>query len=243
MIPLNVIANADDFGLNSSVNKAILYCYEKGYINSTSLMVNCDGFEEAVELTLQNDIIRNVGLHINLAEGKPVTDFVGKAFLTENGEWDIHKTGKKVRFLDSGTALSFYKEIEAQIDRALKAHIPLTHLDAHLHLHTLPGFNQIFLVLAKKHGLKLRLAQSFNEGNLLKFFFRNLLNKKIMAAGCNYSDRFQTVDYFIANSHLWHKNLRVEIMLHPDFNDQSELTDHYLPSDMSNWIRFLLAGR
>jgi predicted glycoside hydrolase/deacetylase ChbG (UPF0249 family) len=239
MIPVNVIANADDFGLNSSVNKAILYCFDKSYINSTSLMVNCDGFEEAVQLILNNDSIVNVGLHTNLAEGKPLTNFSNKIFLTPNGEWDIQQTGKRIKILDSRTKASFYQEIEAQINRALGAGITLTHLDAHLHLHTLPGFSQIFFALAQKYQLKLRLAQSFNQGNVLKFFFRTLSNSKIISSGCNYTDKFQTVDYYIANYKLQSNKKRVEIMLHPDFTGDDRLTDHYQPSDMANWISFL----
>jgi predicted glycoside hydrolase/deacetylase ChbG (UPF0249 family) len=239
MIPLNVIANADDFGLNSSVNKAILQCFEERYINSTSLMVNCEGFEEAVHMILNNDSIINVGLHTNLAEGKPLTNFSNPTFLTQNGEWDIHQTGKKIKILDAATKNSFYQEIEAQINRALHAGVTLTHLDAHLHLHTLPGFSPVFLALAKKYQLKLRLAQSFNEGNLLKFFFRTLSNNRIIAAGFNYTDKFQTVDHYMTNCHLQPDNKLVEIMLHPDFTADAQLTDHYNPSDMTNWISFL----
>ncbi|WPU95694.1 ChbG/HpnK family deacetylase [Mucilaginibacter sabulilitoris] len=239
MIPLNVIANADDFGFNSSVNKAILYCFEERLINSTSLMVNCEGFEEAIQLTLRHESIINVGLHTNLAEGKPLTNFSNKTFLTENGEWNIDQTGKKIKFLDSQTRASFHREIEAQINRALEAGIRLTHLDAHLHLHTLPGFSAIFLALARQYQLKLRLAQSFNEGNFFKFFFRRFLNKKIIAAGCNYADKFQTIDFYIANHQLQPQDQRVEIMLHPDFLSGDQLTDHYHPSDITNWISFL----
>jgi predicted glycoside hydrolase/deacetylase ChbG (UPF0249 family) len=241
VIPGNVIANADDFGLNSAVNKAILYSYEQGYINSTSLMVNCEGFEEAVEMTKHNEIIKNVGIHINLAEGKPVTNFKNRSFLTTSGDWDIRKTGKKIKFLDAQTKKAFFDEIEAQINKVLEAKVPVTHMDAHLHLHVLPGFYELFIVLAKKYQLKIRLAQSFNEGNFMKFFFRRLLNQKIKDAGCNYSDLFQTVDHFIANHNSLTPFQRAEVMLHPYFDESGTLTDHYLPTDMSNWLSFLKA--
>ena len=46
---LSRIINADDFGLSSSVNK-IVESFNNGLINSTTLMANMPGFEEAVEL-------------------------------------------------------------------------------------------------------------------------------------------------------------------------------------------------
>jgi chitin disaccharide deacetylase len=48
MIANNVKINADDFGLNSSVNKAIIEAFDNNYINSTTLMANMPGFDEAV---------------------------------------------------------------------------------------------------------------------------------------------------------------------------------------------------
>jgi hypothetical protein len=45
-----VIINADDFGMNSSVNRAILSSVEQGLVTSTSIMANMPGFEEAAGL-------------------------------------------------------------------------------------------------------------------------------------------------------------------------------------------------
>ena len=45
-----IYINADDFGLGTSVNKAIVECFNSGIINSTTLMANMPGFDEAIEL-------------------------------------------------------------------------------------------------------------------------------------------------------------------------------------------------
>ena len=74
-IPDYIIANADDLGYSHSVNKAILYCFEHGYINSASLMTNTGFFDEAVSMIKENPVIRNIGVHIDLAEGKPDNRF------------------------------------------------------------------------------------------------------------------------------------------------------------------------
>ena len=51
-----LIVNADDFGLCTSVNKAIIECHLAGNINSTTLMANMPGTEEAVELSKKHTI-------------------------------------------------------------------------------------------------------------------------------------------------------------------------------------------
>ena len=59
-----LIVNADDFGLCSSVNKAIIDCHLAGNINSTTLMVNMPGSIEAVELAKQHPKL-GIGLHFS----------------------------------------------------------------------------------------------------------------------------------------------------------------------------------
>ena len=49
---MGLIINADDFGKNQNVNKAITECFNKGLINQTTVMVNMPGIYEAVELVL-----------------------------------------------------------------------------------------------------------------------------------------------------------------------------------------------
>ncbi len=144
LIPANILANADDLGYNTSVNKAILYCFEQGYINSTSLMTSTAYFDETVNLVHENTVITNIGIHVNLAEeGPPLTDF-SENYLDDAGNWDIRKTNRLFNPLDRASKTAFSKEINAQIERALAAKISVVHLDSHLHLHTLPCVYKLF---------------------------------------------------------------------------------------------------
>jgi chitin disaccharide deacetylase len=243
-IPENLIVNADDFGLNTSVNKAILHCYECGYINSTSLMATTNtesnpAFGEAVEMVHATTLIKNVGVHVNLDDGKPLTNFKNKNYLTEDGHWDSLKTGKKINFLDKQTKSDFLVEIEAQISMVIKSKVKITHIDSHHHLHTLPCFYELFLDAARRHKVNLRMAQTYNEGNYLKFLFRRYVNRKIKNANCNYSDLFETIDYFLSHNSPAKDHTSIELMLHPDFDISGQLTDHYSATDMSNWISYL----
>ena len=97
-IPNHIIANADDLGLDTSVNAAILNCFQRGYINSTSLMTNMGGFDEAADLIHSMPVIKNVGVHINLAEGKPLTN-IDSRYLDADGNWDVYKTKRSSNVL------------------------------------------------------------------------------------------------------------------------------------------------
>ncbi len=236
-IPANIIANADDLGFSESVNNAILMCFEEGYINSTSLMTDTPDFEATVELIHQNPVIKNIGIHVDLAQFRPLTDFK-ENFLDADGNWDVYKTNKVLLSLSTPAKTAFSREINAQIERAISKKVNIVHLDSHLHLHTLPAFYKLFLASAKKYKLKLRLAQTFNEGSYLKFYYRKYINNLIKKSGLNYADGFETVSRFLEYKSHQQKS-KVEIMLHPDLDSSGALTDHFDDSTMSDWLVFL----
>jgi hypothetical protein len=63
-----LIVNADDFGLSSSVNEAVIRAHREGILTTASLMVNEAGFDEAVKLAKENPKL-GVGLHLTLLMG------------------------------------------------------------------------------------------------------------------------------------------------------------------------------
>ena len=62
---LKKIINADDFGISPGVNQAIITAYQKGVLNSTSMMMNVAYTDEAIALYKQNPGLA-VGVHLNL---------------------------------------------------------------------------------------------------------------------------------------------------------------------------------
>ncbi|MDB5287234.1 MAG: hypothetical protein JWR05_2183 [Mucilaginibacter sp.] len=236
-IPENVLANADDFGLNESVNKAIIHCFEHGYINSASVLTNTIGFQESVQLAHTTSCVCNLGVHVNLAEGKPLTN-INRNFLNADGNFDVNKIGKKINFISNNDKRDFANEIYAQINLAFVNKLPVTHLDSHYHLHTLPGFYKLFITAARHFNLKLRLAQTYKEDSYIKFLYRKYINRIIINNKLNYSVYFETVDKFLKNQN-GHQDNIVEIMLHPDFDLKGNITDHFDNDSIINWINFV----
>lgn len=235
-IQSHIIVNADDLGLRESVNKAILYCYENEYINSTSLLTNLSGFQETIDFVHEHPAIINIGAHINFAQGKPLTKFKHREFIDEDGGWNLAKTGANYNRLTEEVKRSFNEEINLQIEKALSAKIKFNHIDSHLHLHTLPAFYPLFIEAAKRYKLKLRLAQTYREGSYLKYYYRRYLNSVIKKNKLAYSNLFETAyEFFKHDNRALGKNV-VEIMVHPDFDANGILIDTLDPVFMENRV-------
>ena len=147
-----LIVNADDFGLHTEVNKAVIKGYQQGCIRSTSLMPTGAAVEEACELARENPGL-GIGIHITLVAERPVLPVEKVATLVdENGYFHAdHMVFIKKYLLGEIDKGQLYAECEAQIARAMSLGLNITHLDSHQHLHTLPGVTPICLELMKKY--------------------------------------------------------------------------------------------
>ncbi len=236
-INAGLIVNADDLGLSKSVNEAILLCYKKGYINSSSIITNTPFFDETVQLVHDNEVITNLGVHINFAEGKPLTNFNYHEYLNHNGEWDWEKTRKYSNSLNTEAKNAFLTELYAQVDKALSANLTITHIDSHYHLHILPCFYNLFIKAAKKYNVKLRLAQLSHEQNVIKYLYRLYINSKIKLNRRNYSAKFENLGEFL-KVFPKNKDHNIELMVHPEVDASGNLTDSVDATGFNEWIKY-----
>lgn len=149
-----LIVNADDFGLHTEVNKAVIKGYQQGCLRSTSLMPTGAAVEEASQLARQNPEL-GIGIHITLVAEKPVLPLDKVSTLVdEQGHFHADHMVFIKKYLqgqiDKG---QLYAECEAQIAKAMSLGLNITHLDSHQHLHTLPGVTEICLELMKKYNI------------------------------------------------------------------------------------------
>ena len=70
--PRRLIINADDFGLTSGVNRAIIEAHQRGVVTSTTLMANSAAFADAAQLAHINPKL-SVGCHVVLVDGLAVS--------------------------------------------------------------------------------------------------------------------------------------------------------------------------
>lgn len=148
-----IIFNADDFNLTPGVNKGIIDSHLTGVVRSASIMVNLPGFEKSVELLKQTPCL-DVGIHINLTYGHPLTDISEvPSLVDDNGNF----WRKPSILIENANFDDMIKEITAQVELCLNAGLSISHLDSHHHLHATDLRVAEFIIkTAKIHKLAIR---------------------------------------------------------------------------------------
>ena len=244
IIPLSdLIINADDFGLNSSVNKAIVESFNNEFINSTTLLANRSGFEEAVELAHKHNITAKIGIHLALTEGQPLTsNKLIREYYNDNEHdndyADIKMHKRKLFFLSRTGKEIIYNEFAAQIKKVRDAGIQITHVDTHHHIHESLSVTQIILTLLKKHNIpSMRILNNLNRSTrFYKSGYRIIINRIIKLYGVNYSDflgnQLEAIRQ-LEQDPTFFKSKKLEIMVHPDFNKDGIVIDRISRSEVN----------
>ena len=173
-----LIVNCDDVGMCHSANLAVIDGMEKGLITSGTIMTPCPWFNEIAAY----------------ASSHPEKDF--GVHLTHTSEWRLYRWGS-VASRDQVKSLYdpqgyLWPEIEdvyansnpgealiegrAQLQKAIKAGIPVTHIDSHMGtLQYNPDYMKAYLQLALEFNLPVRMAaqktmEAFGSPELRKQF-------------------------------------------------------------------------
>ena len=222
--------NADDFGLNASVNKAIVELLGKCLINSTTLMANMEGFSEAVELDHQHNLEDRSGIHLVLTDGTPLTEEIKSVSFLFNGKDEYRKFRYRLVLFGKRYRKLIYNEFAAQIEMLQKNNIPITHIDTHHHIHEVFTITKIILELRKKYNIpSIRILNNLeNSTKIYKRIYRHFINYYIKSKKANYSDLFGNRSDFIEILNNRPSTIRkksIEVMVHPDYNYEGEIID------------------
>jgi len=148
-----LIVNADDFGINSGVNKGIIMAREAGAITNATLMIKREGAREAVDYALSNRSF-SVGLHIDI-DGV----FPGN----KKGHERFEKNYLRQVLQDPTVLKNIEKEILLQMELFEMSGLELSHIDSHHHLHALPEVFNIVLKAMEGSSLKtMRIARDYD---------------------------------------------------------------------------------
>ena len=151
-----LIVNADDFGLTSGVNRAIVELHQAGVLTSATLMAKALATEEAIELAGASPNL-GVGCHVVLVDGEPLLPpgQVPSLIDRKTGAFPSKLT-TFVRRLFAGRIRPAEVEAEAEAQIAhLKSHgLRLTHVDTHKHTHVFPALLRPILRAARQAGIR-----------------------------------------------------------------------------------------
>ncbi len=216
-----IIINSDDLGRDAGINQAILTSFKEGYCSSATIMPNMPGFEEACTLVHEGKLVQNVGLHLTLRDGYPLTEKMKKlsAFCDKDGV--LSKVTVRSPLMLSGIEReALADEIRAQIERCRSFHLPLTHMDSHYHTHTNLAISSVVVAVAVEQRIPyVRLTR--NSGPDVRFVkqgLKALFNTRLKAKKLAGTDYFGSVNDFLyltrSNGSLPERS-SMEVMIHP----------------------------
>jgi predicted glycoside hydrolase/deacetylase ChbG (UPF0249 family) len=142
-----LVVNADDFGLTVGVNDGIFDAHDRGILTSGSVFANAPATADAIRRVRVRPSL-GVGVHLALVDGTPMLPPNRVPTLVEDdGRFRASWKPFIVACLRGRVAFEeVERELTAQIERLQSEGIPLTHLDAHKHVHAFPP---IFAIVAR----------------------------------------------------------------------------------------------
>ena len=234
------IFNADDFGATHGVNRAVAKAYHEGILNSTSIMISLDFVDEALALAKEMPDL-DIGLHLNLTNEYAVSDPKDIPLLAdEKGRFKHGFVNLLLLSVFKFRQLRHEAELEAraQIEKARKLGIKLSHIDSHRHIPHIPLNFGIVKRLAREYQIpRIRVvnenifntlksnkdASYLKDGGLVKYLvLRSLALWNRIWFGYRTDTYFYSILYTCKLSRERFKNLRVpqgyeavEVGIHP----------------------------
>jgi chitin disaccharide deacetylase len=148
-----LIVNADDLGLSRGITDGIMLAHRDGILTSASLMVNQPATEYALD-QLANVPRLDVGIHLNLCQGRPVLPprFVPSLVGSDGAFLPPSVIGRRLVCWQVSP-----KEIEAefcaQIDRMVSLGLTPSHADSHHRFHMYPAAAHAFHQALRAKGI------------------------------------------------------------------------------------------
>ena len=159
---MEVIVNADDLGVSTTVDQATLNLMEVRRITSATCLANGPDIEDVAGkiFSIPKFHTTSFGAHLNLTEFRPITKISQlEPLLTEDGAFGRNN----IRNTRIGSQLSegIYVEFCAQIDKLYDLGIPITHIDSHHYVFSIPRLFPILKRIQMRYGIrKVRISRN-----------------------------------------------------------------------------------
>lgn len=216
------IVNADDYGRDEESTRAILECFKHGFVHRTTLMVNMAYSGAAVDLSRKYGIFDKVGLHLNLTQGKPLTDGIRAfaEFCDDAGCFKTHLVGCLGHPLTTAMKHAVSEEVRAQARRYLAFGFPLKHCDGHHHVHARLGLYPIVIPILQELGFRSIRNRYTVQGPLWRGvrgrWWKFRYERTVWNHGLKTTAAFGGWDGELLDK--WHRFGSVELMVHPHYD-------------------------
>jgi len=144
---MKVIVNADDLGYSPHRDRGIFQAFQEGIVTSASLIVNGASCQQAAKQAI--DMGLELGLHLNLTEGKPlstVPSLVNTAGMMQyKTSFLKHPVHKEDIQHETVAQLERFKELTSSYPH---------HVDRHQHVHIAPKIPEIIAPILQHYGVR-----------------------------------------------------------------------------------------
>jgi len=159
-----VFFHADDMGATPSMTARMCDSWEGGLVDSFSVFGNCDHLGMITfRLAARPDRPARISVHLNLAEGRPLTPLVRATGLVDrDGYLDAEFVGM-VKRLHVGSTMRERNAVLSLVEREWRAQIEnvmraierrqVAALDGHIHMHMVPALFRLAVKLARDYGI------------------------------------------------------------------------------------------
>jgi hypothetical protein len=192
-------------------------------------MVNMPLTDEAAELVRHARVGERIGVHLNLADGPPLTDAMRACpRFCRDGHFIEPLTRSRFRLLTSAEARSLAGEVRAQIAAVRARGFPCSHLDSHRYVHTTPNVAHVVVRVAREMGVP-RVRPFQNCGPAVagvRVVGKALFNGWLAALGLKHVEYFGSIDdlkWLAAKDR--QPILSAEVMTHPVLSDDGVVMD------------------
>lgn len=160
---MNVLINADDYGLTDGICKSIINLFKKDAISNTTIMICADGAEKRCQLLKDSGFSNRAGVHLQstlerhhkktLSPPSEIPSLVDKNGFFKSRECDDPINPDEIEL-----------EWERQIVRVseILGHKP-SHIDSHHGIHREPECTSVYLKLAAKYEIPVRGGRHFGQ--------------------------------------------------------------------------------
>lgn len=250
------ILNADDFGMSKDFNRAVLEGYEFGILKSVSLTPNGIAFDDAVNSVIPKCSGLGVGIHLNIIEGKSLCEDVS-SLTDEDGNFCNSYVDLLIKSY-SPKETTFFEDLEREFRRQIEkvlAVTSVTHIDSHVHTHSIPRIFNLVCRLAKEYGIK-QIRTQFERPYIIpdlhkhlnRKYFVNLIKVALLDTFTVFNEAtalkwgLKTNDYLIGVAYtsmmdalavsfglmaVDRENITVESLIHPCRYEDGTIDNHF----------------
>lgn len=148
------ILNADDFGMSKALNRAVLEGYQHGLLKSASLVANGSAFDEAINSIIPQCPDLGIGIHLNIMEGISLCEDL-TSLTNDKNEFNNSYINLLIKSYNKKET-EFLEQVEREFRRQIEkimSKTKVSHIDSHVHIHSIPKIFEIVCRLAKEYGI------------------------------------------------------------------------------------------